>query len=104
MQDREFRKLLTDVGALSPAQFVALEAAVKAHLGADPNGTAAPPSAPSPSSEPALTRPPSEAGCASIDDIEAKFATAPAKDGRLPLAPRCRVSEVTGLTEMWHHA
>lgn len=86
VQDVDFRKLLADVGALSPAQLVALEAAVKARLGAGPGHSSAPPPTVPPGQPPGRPSEP-DAGCASIDDIEARFALA-------PVCPHCQSERV----------
>ena len=76
MTDEDFLGLLADVGALRQGQLVALDAAIRTRLdgGGQPAGPRKP--APEASVEAAAAAEPA-AGCASIADIEARFAAAP---------------------------
>jgi transposase-like protein len=71
----DFHKLLAAIEVLSPAQLTALDAAIRGRLGAvmDPPAAAAEDGGEAPS----------DTGCASIADIEARFAAK-------PLCPRCQ--------------
>ena len=73
--DEDFAELLADVGALTPAQLVILDAAIRTRLG---GGRPSAPSKPA-AQAPLETGVPDEpaAGCASIAAIEARFAAAP---------------------------
>ena len=79
MTDEDFHKLLVAVEALSPPQLTALDAAIRGRLGAvmDPPAAAAEDGG----------EPHADAGCASVADIEARFAAK-------PLCPRCQSAEI----------
>ena len=84
--DEDFQGLLADVGALTPAQLVALDAAIRTRL--DGGGQPASPSKPAPEgSVKAAAAAEPAAGCASIADIEARFAAA-------PCCPHCQSTAV----------
>jgi len=80
VKDEDFRRLSADVDALSRAQLAALDAAIKARVEAE----AGPPTPPC---EPADGPPKHDEGCASIRDIEVKFAAA-------PVCPHCQSERV----------
>ena len=76
--DEDFHKLLTAIGALSQPQLTVLDATIRGRLG---TATAGPAEAPEDASK-------QSDGCASIADIEARFAAA-------PRCPRCQSAAVT---------
>ena len=80
MTDGDFHKLLAAIEALSPPQLTALDAAIRGRLGAGVDTAAA-------ASEDG-GEPHADAGCASIADIEARFAAKPS-------CPRCQSAEIT---------
>ena len=80
MTDKDFAGLLARIEALSQAQMVALDAAIRGRLNAAPQQPAA---VAEPVGETAATA----EGLASIADIEARFAAA-------PVCPHCQSSEV----------
>ena len=65
--DEDFRRFLTNVGVLSADQLVALDAAIKARRDVRPG----------PSTGPEIETPPPADECATIADIETRFAAAP---------------------------
>lgn len=80
MTDEDFQRLLATVGGLTPAQLVTLDAAVRGRIGTASAATAG--VAPGSSEGDGAAE-----GCASIADIEARFA-------RAPCCPHCGSSEV----------
>ena len=84
--DEDFVELLADVGALSPAQLVTLDAVIRTRLGG--GGRPSAPGKP-PTQAPVETGTPDEpaAGCASIAALEARFAAA-------PCCPQCQSAAI----------
>ncbi len=72
MTDEDFRKLLANVGVLTPEQLAALDVAVRARREGGPV----------PPTEPDTGTPPAADECATITDIETRFAAA-------PVCPQC---------------
>lgn len=72
MTDEDFRKLLANVGGLTLEQLAALDVAVKARR----EGGSVPPA------KPEIETPPTADDCATITDIETRFAAA-------PICPQC---------------
>ncbi len=79
--DEDFHKLLTAIAALSQPQLTALDAAIRGRLGTATAQPAAADKAPEDAGKPA-------GDCASISDIEARFAAA-------PRCPHCQSTTVT---------
>lgn len=82
--DEDFLRLLTDVAVLSRAQLAALDVAVRTRLGA---GATPPPPPSLPTVEPAVEAAKPADGCASIADIEARFAAG-------PCCPHCQSDDI----------
>ena len=80
MTEKEFARLLAGIEALSQAQMVALDAAIRGRLNRTPQQPVA-------SAEPVAQGEPEAEGLASIADIEARFAAT-------PRCPHCQSAEV----------
>ena len=84
MTDEEFQRLLMTIGALTPAQVVRLDAVVRGRLGGEP---AVLQDATVPVESAAIAATLAD-GCASVADIEARFAAS-------PHCPHCRTGALT---------